>query len=157
MQEMLADAKTVILVTHSLGIVEKVCTRAIWLQEGTIRYDGDPKEAVALYKESVKRYRNMKKALPVKKDARLQQAVKQFGDGKYEIAEGLLEEFLREYPHDLTVMTQYAEIAEESQNWEQAKQRWEQVLKAAEFIGEEPPQRAEQRLKEIAQEQEMKL
>jgi len=69
----------------------------------------------------------------------------------------LLEEFLREYPHDLTVMTQYAEIAEESQNWEQAKQRWEQVLKAAEFIGEEPPQRAEQRLKEIAQEQEMKL
>lgn len=149
MQDMLGEAKTVILVTHSLGIVEKVCTRSIWLDEGKLRYDGDPKEAVKLYKDSVKRYRKMKKALPVQKDARLQQAVKQFGNGEYEIAEDLLEEFLREYPHDLTVMSQYAEIAEARNNWSEAKVRWEQVLRIAELAGEDPPKRAEKRLKSL--------
>jgi len=54
MQEMLEEAKTVMIVTHSLGLVEKVCTRAIWLQEGKVRFDGCPKEAVALYKKAVK-------------------------------------------------------------------------------------------------------
>ncbi len=63
MQEMLEEAKTVMVVTHSLGFVEKVCTRALWLQEGKLRFDGPPQEAVALYKEEVKA-RRKKKQLP---------------------------------------------------------------------------------------------
>ena len=157
MQEMLADAKTVVLVTHSLGIVEKVCTRAIWLQEGKVRYDGDPKEAVALYKESVKQYRSMKKALPVKEDTRLQQAVKKFGDGDYMLAEGLLEEYLNEHPDDLAVLTQHAELAEASRNWTQAKARWERVLQTAESNGQKPPKKAVKKLALIEQELETKL
>ena len=60
MQEMLEEAKTVVVVTHSLGFVEKVCTRAIWLQNGKLQFDGEPKKAVALYKESVKDDKNNK-------------------------------------------------------------------------------------------------
>ena len=157
MQEMLADAKTVVLVTHTLGMVEKVCTRAIWLQEGKVRYDGDPKEAVALYKGSVQRHRNMKKALPVKEDARLQQAVKKFVDGDYMLAEGLLEEYLREHPGNLVVLTQHAEIAEASRNWKQAKERWERVIQAAEGNGQRPPKKAVKQLKLIEQELETRL
>ncbi len=149
MQEMLGDAKTVVLVTHSLGIVEKVCTRAIWLSEGTILYDGDPAEAVKRYKQSVARYRKMKKAMPVKKDVRLQQAVKQFGNGDYEIAETLLEEYLKEHPNDLTVLIQYAEIAEERKDLERAKQRWEKVLLTAQDLGEPYPKRAEKRVTKL--------
>ena len=54
MQEMLENAKTVIIVTHSMKMVEKICTRAIWLHQGTIRYDGVPSKAVQLYRESVR-------------------------------------------------------------------------------------------------------
>jgi len=49
-QELIDQAKAVIVVTHSMRFVEKVCTRAIWLKNGEIRFDGDPVEAVKRYK-----------------------------------------------------------------------------------------------------------
>ena len=53
-QELIALAKAVIVVTHDLALVEKVCTRALWLDRGTVQFDGDPKEAVARYRNSFK-------------------------------------------------------------------------------------------------------
>lgn len=53
-QELIGKAKAVIVVTHSLNFVEKVCTRAIWLKEATIVFDGDPKEAVAKYRQALR-------------------------------------------------------------------------------------------------------
>ncbi len=53
MQEMLEEAKAVLIVTHSMKIVKKICTRALLINEGCLVYDGDPKEAVKLYEESV--------------------------------------------------------------------------------------------------------
>ncbi len=152
MQEMLEDAKTVILVTHSMKIVEKLCTRVIWLQDGFVRFDGDPTEAVALYQNSVKRYQKMKKAFSVKNDVRLQQAVNYFGDGQYEMADDLLTEFLKEHPRDLAVLEQYAKIADTRRNWAVAKKRWEELVRVADLAGENPPQRAYKRLKALNKE-----
>lgn len=59
MQEMLEDAKSVIIVTHSMSLVEKVCTRGIWLDKGEIKFDGEPQVAVAKYKEMVKNKKNL--------------------------------------------------------------------------------------------------
>lgn len=42
--------KTVVLVTHELGFVEKWCTRGLWLHEGRIAAAGDPVEVVAAYR-----------------------------------------------------------------------------------------------------------
>ena len=53
MQEMLKEAKSVIVVTHSLELVEKVCTRAMWFNKGELKYDGEPSEASRRYKEAV--------------------------------------------------------------------------------------------------------
>lgn len=53
-QEVITTSKAVIVVTHSMDFVEKVCTRAIWLEKGELQYDGDPSEAVAKYTEAVK-------------------------------------------------------------------------------------------------------
>ena len=152
MQEMLEEAKTVVLVTHSMNIVEKVCTRVIWLQDGFMRFDGDPTEAVALYKDSVKRYQKMKKAFSVKSDARLQQAVKYFGDGQYAMAEDLLAEFLKEHDRDLAVLEQYAKIADTRRNWAEAKKRWEELVRVADLAGEIPPKIAHKRLKALNKE-----
>ncbi|AQS57114.1 ABC transporter ATP-binding protein [Novibacillus thermophilus] len=51
MQEMIGQAKAVIIVSHSMRFVEKVCTRVIWIDQGKIRFDGEPKEAVTQYKK----------------------------------------------------------------------------------------------------------
>jgi teichoic acid transport system ATP-binding protein len=37
-----------------MDFVEKVCTRAILLDKGIIQFDGEPKEAVARYRHSLK-------------------------------------------------------------------------------------------------------
>jgi len=52
MQEMLTISKAVIVVTHSMDFVETVCTRAIWIDNGKVIYDGKPKDAVAKYREN---------------------------------------------------------------------------------------------------------
>lgn len=50
-QEMVERAKAVIIVSHNMGFVSKICTRAIWMERGQIVMDGDPEEIVAKYKE----------------------------------------------------------------------------------------------------------
>lgn len=41
--------KTIFLVTHSLGLVEKMCDEALWLRHGKIADRGDPKRVVDAY------------------------------------------------------------------------------------------------------------
>ena len=41
--------KTILLVTHSLGLVERFCDEALWLDAGRIRGSGDPKRIVGAY------------------------------------------------------------------------------------------------------------
>ncbi|MEE9263188.1 MAG: ABC transporter ATP-binding protein [Vicinamibacteria bacterium] len=41
--------KTILLVTHSLGLVEKLADEALWLDEGKIQSRGDPKKVVDAY------------------------------------------------------------------------------------------------------------
>ncbi|WP_117149629.1 ABC transporter ATP-binding protein [Paraliobacillus zengyii] len=52
-QSMIESAKAVLIVSHSLNFIETVCTRALWFEKGSVVYDGDPKEAVKLYKKRV--------------------------------------------------------------------------------------------------------
>lgn len=54
-RDLIARAKAVIVVTHNLSFVEQVCTRALWLKNGTLQFDGDPKEAVTAYKQSLRK------------------------------------------------------------------------------------------------------
>jgi teichoic acid transport system ATP-binding protein len=48
-QQLIAEAKAVVIVTHNLAFVENICTRALWLDRGTLRFDGSPREAVSAY------------------------------------------------------------------------------------------------------------
>src|SRR5215471_7946861 len=47
--------KTILLVTHSLGLVERFCDEAIWLDAGHKREQGDPKRVVGAYVTDVER------------------------------------------------------------------------------------------------------
>ena len=41
--------KTILLVTHSLGLVERFCDEALWLDAGRLKGIGDPKRVVGAY------------------------------------------------------------------------------------------------------------
>ena len=43
--------KTIVIVTHNLDQVKKLCTRAIWIKDGIIEMDGNPSEVVEKYIE----------------------------------------------------------------------------------------------------------
>jgi ABC-type polysaccharide/polyol phosphate transport system ATPase subunit len=47
--------KTVLLVTHSLGLVERFCDEAVWLDAGQKRADGDPVRVIGAYVTDVER------------------------------------------------------------------------------------------------------
>ncbi|MCU1563451.1 MAG: hypothetical protein JWN05_1830 [Arthrobacter sp.] len=51
MDELRAQAGCVFLVSHSLGTITDMCTRALWLDKGDLIMDGEPEEAVKAYKE----------------------------------------------------------------------------------------------------------
>ncbi len=45
--------KTILLVTHSLNLVERFCDEALWLDEGRVQSHGDPKRVVGAYLTAV--------------------------------------------------------------------------------------------------------
>jgi ABC-type polysaccharide/polyol phosphate transport system ATPase subunit len=47
--------KTILLVTHSLGLVERFCDEALWLDKGQKRGQGDPKRTIGAYMTDVER------------------------------------------------------------------------------------------------------
>jgi hypothetical protein len=47
--------KTILLVTHSLGLVERFCDEALWLDHGDKRAQGDPKRVIGAYVTDVER------------------------------------------------------------------------------------------------------
>ena len=49
MKELKEQGKTMVFVTHSLGVVKDFCNRAIWIDEGVVRLDGKPEEVIDEY------------------------------------------------------------------------------------------------------------
>ena len=47
------NGKTILLVTHALGLVEQLCDEALWLDHGEAQTDGDPRRVVGAYRTAV--------------------------------------------------------------------------------------------------------
>ena len=41
--------KTIVILSHSLESIKKICTRGIWIKDGKVEYDGNIKKAVEEY------------------------------------------------------------------------------------------------------------
>lgn len=52
--ELQAEGVTILYVSHNLHSVRKVCSRALWLDEGVIRAEGKPETVVERYLDSVR-------------------------------------------------------------------------------------------------------
>ena len=54
-EEIRAHAGTVFLVSHSTQTIERLCDRAIWIDQGQMVMDGPSKEVVAQYRQALKK------------------------------------------------------------------------------------------------------
>ena len=52
-EEFLASGKTLLLVSHSLDLVEGVCDRVLWLDNGRQRLVGEPRRVIDAYRQEV--------------------------------------------------------------------------------------------------------
>ena len=52
MLELIEGGAAVILVSHDMGTVRTLATRAIWLEAGKVKMSGDPEEVVSAYEKS---------------------------------------------------------------------------------------------------------
>jgi teichoic acid transport system ATP-binding protein len=55
MAELIGGESTVVLVSHSMGLMKKVCTRLLWIDQGKIVVEGDPAEVVEAYEAATLR------------------------------------------------------------------------------------------------------
>ena len=51
LRELKESDKTIVIVTHSLEQVKKLCTRAIWIKDGVVEMDGQPGKVIEKYLE----------------------------------------------------------------------------------------------------------
>ena len=49
MKELKNEGKTMVFVTHSMNTVKEFCTRAVWLDKGIVRMDGEPEGVIEEY------------------------------------------------------------------------------------------------------------
>ena len=49
LEELRDSSKTIVIVTHSLDSVKKLCNRAIWIKDGNVCMDGKVEEVVEKY------------------------------------------------------------------------------------------------------------
>ena len=49
LKEIKAQGTTIVIVSHSMGQIEQICDRSIWIHEGLIKMDGVPREISAEY------------------------------------------------------------------------------------------------------------
>jgi ABC-type polysaccharide/polyol phosphate transport system ATPase subunit len=55
MREMMDKAHLMVLVSHDLTTISRVCTRVLWLEQGRILQDGPADEVIQAYRASVMR------------------------------------------------------------------------------------------------------
>lgn len=52
-EEILSDGRTVLMVSHSLTLVEEMCDRVLWLDQGRQRLSGSPRRVADAYRQAV--------------------------------------------------------------------------------------------------------
>lgn len=52
MNQLLSKSKGMVVVSHDMGMVKRLCNRIMWLDHGKIKMDGNPKEVTAAYQKA---------------------------------------------------------------------------------------------------------
>ncbi len=52
-EELLAEGRTVVMVSHALSLIEELCSRVLWLEDGRQKLIGEPRRVVDAYRLAV--------------------------------------------------------------------------------------------------------
>jgi lipopolysaccharide transport system ATP-binding protein len=52
MEGLRSSGRTVLFVSHNMSAVENLCERVIWIDQGTVRQDGEPRTVIGAYMDS---------------------------------------------------------------------------------------------------------
>ena len=58
LKQKFAGDRTVVLISHDAATIERMCTRAVWLEKGKILAEGEPAAVAAMYHSGVASYAN---------------------------------------------------------------------------------------------------
>ena len=53
MNSIAKEGRTVLFVSHNMGVITELCSRVLWLDEGSVKLDGSPQDVVTKYLSSV--------------------------------------------------------------------------------------------------------
>lgn len=62
MQEIKNQGTTIVIVSHDLGSIEKLCDKAVWIDEGLKRIESRPHDVIAEYLDKVMNKKNVQQA-----------------------------------------------------------------------------------------------
>ncbi|MCA9837909.1 MAG: ABC transporter ATP-binding protein [Trueperaceae bacterium] len=51
-EKIMRGSSTVVLVSHSVGTLKEFCNRVIWIEDGVVHMDGDPKTVLSAYADA---------------------------------------------------------------------------------------------------------
>lgn len=141
LQDIKKSGTTIVIVSHSTDQIERICDRSIWIEEGNIRMQGEPKEVHKYYLEAMeqrrlKRQEEEKKEIEEKKQAedntgRRKKKMPVPTKSIEEIDENLKEELDKqdELRKDLEARINEREIRKKNQQLEMDRKLFEEVLK----------------------------
>ncbi len=58
LKEIKAKGTTIVIVSHVMGQIEKICDRAIWIEDGQVRKEGKPREVAGEYLREMEKMRH---------------------------------------------------------------------------------------------------
>lgn len=88
LKEIKAAGTTIVIVSHSLGQIEQICDRSIWIHEGMIKEEGEPRKVHPLYMDYVVEER---KEIAEKEFAKKQKKKEQIDEKKGVVSENAIE------------------------------------------------------------------
>ena len=143
------NGTTIVIVSHSTDQIEKICNRSIWLEDGRIKYQGEPKEVHARYLErmSEKRIEQIQKEEAERlQEEKRQNRVKECSEDelrKYEELQQskekekdkLIKEAQKELEYQRQLISQIEEEKKKQQNMQNtAEEKRKQLVKLQEEV-----------------------
>ncbi|MDX1630236.1 MAG: ABC transporter ATP-binding protein [Thermoanaerobaculia bacterium] len=91
-EAMLARGKTLLFVSHTLPLVEDLCDRILWMEDGFSRMIGEPRRVVDAYRDAVaqaegRRHREEKEEAETEAEAEAEERPDRWGSGRARLRE----------------------------------------------------------------------
>ena len=52
-RELIGQAEVLVIASHDVQTLESLCSRVLWIDEGRVRFDGDPGTTIEQYRRAV--------------------------------------------------------------------------------------------------------